>query len=232
MHRQGIPYEQAETMLRLIKMHKNLILEGICTHLADADNKNNIFTREQVRKFRKVLKIADKLGLNVKWKHISATAGAGKIFSKDFNMIRLGLGLYGEYFDKLKPVLTLESTLIDIKDLKKGECVSYGCTFKAKKNMKIGIIPVGYYEGVDRRLSNKGYVYYRNVPCRILGRVCMNLTMIDLSNVKNPRKWDKVVVIGSDRTKKNSVRWIAEKCGTITYVILTHIAPTIRREVI
>lgn len=245
MHRQGIPLEQVEEAIMLVKTFKNLKLEGICTHLADADNGNgNNFTKEQVEGFKKVLKIAEKLGIHPKWKHISATAGAGKIFSKDFNMIRLGLGIYGEssldskdkyfkkyHFEKLKPALTFKSTLIDIKNLEKGDCVSYGCTFKAPKKMKIGIIPAGYYEGIDRRLSNIGYLYYKNTPCRILGRVCMNLTAIDLSDVENPQKWDIIEVIGDNRKKKNCVRWMAEAASTIPYVIWINIAPTIRRIV-
>jgi alanine racemase len=243
MHRQGIPFKKIEESLELLKKHKKLEFEGICTHLADADNpKNNSFTRLQVKNFKKVLKIVEDSGFSPKWKHVSATSGAGKVFMKNFNMIRLGLGLYGESpledsdkyykkykFNRLKPVLQLKSTIIDIKKLKKGDCVSYGCRFTAKKTMKIGVIPFGYYEGIDRRLTNKGYIYYRNKPCKILGTVCMNLTMIDLSNVKNPRKWDKVEVIGRDRKKKNTARWMAGACDTITYVIWTHIAPTIRR---
>ncbi len=245
MHRQGVNFKDVEEALRLIKTYKNLKLEGICTHLADADNgsKNN-FTRKQVEKFKKVLKIAENLNLNPKWKHIAATAGAGKIFSKDFNMIRLGLGIYGEssldandkdfkkcHFEKLKPVMTFRSTLIDIKDLKKDDCVSYGCTFVAPKEMKIGLIPAGYYEGIDRRLSNRGYLYYKNKPCKILGRVCMNLTMIDLSNVKNPKKMHLIEIIGNNRLQKNCVKWMADTCKTIPYVIWTQISPTIRRIV-
>lgn len=236
MHRQGIPFNELESALELIKKYKKLKLEGLCTHLADADNqKSNVFTRGQVVEFKKALKIAEKHGFDIKWKHISATSGAGKIFAKDFNMIRLGLGLYGDSsvkdFKKLKPVLTLTSTIIDIKKLKKGDCVSYGCTFTAPKDMKIGIIPAGYYEGVDRRLSNKGTVYYGKTQCKIVGRVCMNLTMIDLSNAKRARKWDKVTVIGNNLLLKNSARHIAEICKTVTYTIWTHIAPTIRRKI-
>lgn len=243
MHRQGISHEKIEKSLNLLKKYKNLKLEGVCTHLADADNpKNNSFTQLQVKNFKKVLKKFNQYGFNPKWRHISATSGAGKVFAKDFNMIRLGLGLYGESsldntdkyykkyrFDKLQPVLKADSTIIDIKKLKKGDCVSYGCRFVAKKAMTIGIIPFGYYEGIDRRLTNKGFVYYRNKPCKILGTVCMNLTMIDLSNIKNPKKWEQVEVIGRNSSNKNTARWMAQACNTITYVIWTHIAPTIRR---
>ncbi|MFC1655978.1 alanine racemase [Patescibacteria group bacterium] len=243
MHRQGVPFDDVEEILRLIKTYKNLELEGICTHLADADNGNkNNFTQEQVKKFKKVLKIAEKLDLKPKWKHISATAGAGKVFTKEFNMVRLGLGIYGEssldtkdkhfkkhHFEKLKPVMTFQSTIIDIKDLEKGDCVSYGCTFIAPKKMKIGIVPAGYYEGIDRRLSDKGYLYFKNKPCKILGRVCMNLTVVDLSNVKSPKKWDPIEVVGNDRSKKNCIRWMADTSKTIPYVLWINIAPTIRR---
>lgn len=237
MHRQGIPFEKLDDVLKLIKKYKKLKLEGLCTHLADADNpKQNTFTRGQVSVFKKALKIAEQEGFDIKWKHISATSGAGKIFAKDFNMIRLGLGLYGDSpvkdYKNLKPVLTFKSTIIDTKTLKKGDCVSYGCTYHAPKNMKIGIIPAGYYEGIDRELSNKGVVYYGKSECPIVGRVCMNLTMIDLTNAKRAKKWDKVEVIGTDLSRKNSCRQIAEVCKTISYVIWTHVAPTIRRKIV
>ncbi len=237
MHRQGIPFDELEEALNLIKKYKKLNLEGICTHLADADNeRSDSFTKKQVDAFKKAILIVEKNGFNPKWKHISATAGAGKIFMKDFNMIRVGLGLYGDSplkdYKKLKPVLTFKSTIIDIKTLKKGDCVSYGCTFKAPKDMKIGIIPAGYYEGIDRGLSNIGTIYHGKTACKIVGKVCMNLTMIDLSGAKTAKKWDSVEVIGADPARENSARKIAEKCNTISYVIWTHIAPTVRRKIV
>ena len=236
MHRQGIPVNELKGTLELIKKYKKLNLEGICTHLADADNsKSDIFTQKQVNIFKKALETVEKHGFEIKWRHVSATAGAGKIFGSEFNMIRMGLGLYGDSpfkdYKKLKPVLKFKSTIIDIKNLKKGECVSYGCVFRASKAMKIGIIPAGYYEGIDRGLSNKGVIYHGKTACKIVGRVCMNLTMIDLSEAKTAKKWDSVEVIGADVVRKNSARKIAEVCKTITYVIWTHVAPTIRRKI-
>jgi alanine racemase len=226
MHRQGVPINKVDEAIDLISQYKKLELEGVCTHLADADNSDPTFTKMQVKEFKKICKKND-----VKWKHISATAGAGMIFSKEFNMIRIGLGLYGdspiEKFSKnLKPVMRFSSTIIDIKKLKKGDSVSYGCTFTAKQDMNIGIIPAGYYEGVDRRLSNKGYVYYGKQKCKILGTVCMNLTIIDLSEVKGGRKGGRVDFI------RDNVSEIADICKTISYVVWTHVAPTIRRKVI
>jgi alanine racemase len=225
MHRQGVMIDKADEALELIRNYKKLELEGICTHLADADNENSTFTKDQVEKFKKICKKVD-----VKWKHISATSGAGIIFDKEFNMIRLGLGLYGDspiekYAKNLKPVMCFSSTIIDVKKLKKGESVSYGCTFTANHDMKIGLIPAGYYEGVDRRLSNLGYMFYDNKKCRILGTVCMNLCIIDLTGIENAKKGHKVDFINGN------IREIAEICKTITYVIWTHIAPTIRRIV-
>ena len=234
MHRQGVPYEKALELIKLIKTYKKLHLEGVCTHLADADNpKDDKFTKIQVKNFKKVIADAKKAGITFKYKHISATPGAGIIHDKEFNMMRVGIGLYGSspHTKNVKPIMTFKSTIIAIKELKEGDCVSYGCTFAADKDMKIGVIPAGYYEGVDRGLSNKGFIYYKNKPCKILGRVCMNLTMIDLTGVKNVRKFDTVDVIGSNISAKNSAEWIAKTCGTIPYVIWTHVAPTIRRVV-
>lgn len=235
MHRQGVPYEKALEMIKLIKTYKKLELEGICTHLADADNpKDDKFTKQQVKIFKKVITDAKRAGITFRYSHVSATSGASKIHDKDFNLIRIGLGLYGSspFVKSLKPVLTFKSTIIAIKELKKGDCVSYGCTYRAPKDMKIGIIPAGYYEGIDRGLSNKGYIYYKNKPCKILGRACMNLTMIDLTGIKNPHKFDSVEVIGNNVSAKNSAEWMAKAAGTIPYVIWTHIAPTIRRVIV
>jgi len=235
MHRQGVPYEKALELIKFIKSYKKLDLEGICTHLADADNpQDDKFTKIQVKNFKKVLTDAKKAGITFKYRHVSATAGSEKINDKDFNMIRVGLGLYGSspFTKSLKPVMTFKSTIIAIKELKKGDCVSYGCTYHADKDMKIGVIPAGYYEGVDRGLSNKGFIYYKNKPCKILGRVCMNLTMIDLTEVKNARKLDTVEVIGNNPKSRNSAEWMAKSCDTIPYVIWTHVAPTIRRVIV
>lgn len=237
MHRQGIPFDDFREALLVIKKYKNLHVEGICTHLADADNQDSdAFTQKQVQLFKKALNIAEEEGIQAQWKHISATGGAGVIFDETFNMVRLGLGLYGDSpvddYDKLYPVMRFESTVIDIKHLKKGDCVSYGCTFTAPNDMTIAIVPAGYYEGVDRRLSNKGYIYYNNTPCPIVGTVCMNLTMIDVSSVPEMKKWDKVTIISRKQGQKNSVRAIARYCDTITYTVWTHIAPTIRRVVV
>ena len=117
------------------------------------------------------------------------------------------------------------------KDLKKGQKVSYNGIYTAEHDMKIGVLPLGYYEALDRRLSNKGYVMYKGEELPILGRVCMNLTIIGLGDTE-AQVMDEVEVIGTDIVRKNSIESIADICGTIPYEILVNLSESVRRVVV
>jgi alanine racemase len=170
MNRHGIDPDDLQKYLTLLKSYPKLNLEGVMSHLADADNSNDdTYNQIQVEQFDSTLQKIHEFGFNPTFIHLAQSAGSLKINSKYANSLRLGLGLYGinplEISDSkhnslknLKPVLALYSTITKIIDLKKGQKVSYNGIFEAKKDTKIGVIPLGYYEGLDRSLSNTGKV--------------------------------------------------------------------------
>ena len=241
MNRQGLLPEALPGILAELAKYPNIELEGVCSHLADADNADDTFTRKQVDCFENAFSIIKEKGFNPKFVHIGNTAGSAKVDVG--NAVRAGIGLYGispllpadpsnSRLEKLKPALKFVSTLVNIIDLKPGECVGYGCAFTAKAAMKIGVVPVGYYEGVDLRLGNKGNMQVGEKFVPIVGKVCMNMTMIDLTSLHaemNVKTGDKVTVISDNASAPNSIVSIARTCETIPYEVLVQLAESTRR---
>lgn len=237
MHRQGIRLEDVERAVALIKSNKNIVIDGVCSHFADADEKNSEQTKEQCVSWNKIISMFKKDFPKIKYFHIEATAGTQYDDICESNTIRIGIGMYG--IDSvpvrrlnLLPTLEMESVVVGIKILKKNECVGYNGTYCAEKDIRIGIVPVGYYEGIDRRLSNKGFVKIRGIECPILGRVSMNMISVDVSGIPDIKEEEPVQVISNNKNDKNSINFIAGACGAIPYEILVGIPERLRREVI
>ena len=231
MRRQGILPEEKDSAIKIIKENKNIILQGICSHFADADNLEQTFTKRQIEIWNKCVEIFKEQFPTLKYWHISATEGH---IYKDVraNITRLGIGLYGltEIDDlQLKPVMEMKTIISVIKKIKKGETIGYSRTFTADHNMTIATIPVGYYEGVDRKLSNKGVIKVGNKFCKIVGRVSMNITIIDITGLNIINIDDEVTVISKIKQDKNSIENIAKECGTISYEIAVHIPQHLKR---
>jgi alanine racemase len=243
MNRLGLKPKELDSYLKAFQKYGNLELEGVMTHLADADNpEDSTFTTTQVKLFDEGIQKIRRAGFTPGYAHIANTAGFSKVRSKYQNSARIGIGLYGinplassdphhAELDDLQPVAQLQSTMIRIIDLLPGEAVSYNMTFKATKPTRVGVLPLGYYEGVPRELSNKGYVSSGNKMLPIVGRVCMNHTLIDLQD-SGLKVGDEVVVISSNRHQANSVAQISAKSGLFSYNLLTNLNSTIRREII
>lgn len=242
MNRLGLQANELTDYLKILASYHKLTLEGVMTHLADADNElDETFTQKQVQTFeREVSRIQD-AGFHPKLIHIAQTAGSSKVRSPSANAIRLGIGTYGinplsskdPHFVELaglQPVLELQSTVIKIINLQKGDKVSYNGTFTATAPMRIGVLPLGYYEGIPRQLSNKGCVTYRNKTLPIVGKVCMNHTMIDLSGT-DINVGDVVTVISKNPEDPNSVAAL-EALGQFSYTTLTGLSSTVRREIV
>lgn len=237
MHRQGILISEMEEAINLIKENRYLILEGVCSHLADADNEDKSITLNQISKWEKVVEIFKDKFTYIKYFHLSATSGVS-VMDKEFtNLVRLGIGLYGINVTKdsklnLKPALRMESIISTIRNLEKGEAVGYNHTHTLGEKAKIATVPTGYFEGVDRRLSNSGVFKIKNEFAKIVGRVSMNMTSINISEISNLKIGDKVVVISEKAEDENGVANIAKKINTIPYEILVHIPPTLHRKII
>jgi alanine racemase len=157
-------------------------------------------------------------------------------------MVRCGIGIYGLWPseenkeslgqpDFLAPALSFKTQITQIKKVIANEKIGYGCTYDAKKDMTIGIIPVGYYEGFDRGLSNTGVVLVSGKRCPIVGRICMNISIVDVTGI-TVKVGDEVVIIGKQNGEEITVDEIAEKIGTINYEVVTRIPTHVERKFI
>lgn len=231
MHRQGILEHEWTDAQKILRAHPQLMLRGICSHFADADNPDEAFTQEQNAVWERAITAWRAHDANVVF-HIAATAGAR--FAATATIIRLGIGLYGidtapNPLRTLKPVMRIETVLSAVKEIHAGDAVGYNATFRAEKATRIATIPMGYFEGIDRRLSNTGVVLVHDTPCLIVGRVSMNITTIDVSNSTNATRGDTAVVISDNSADANSVEKIAATAGAIPWEILVHIPAHLRR---
>jgi alanine racemase len=243
MNRLGLQLEEVPDYLAELKKHPQLHLEGVMTHLADADNeRDDGFTKAQVEVFDRQVSRIIAAGFNPQYIHIAQTAGSTKVASRYANAIRLGIGLYGVnplgakdsrrgVLRELNPVMDLKSTIIKVLDLEKGERVSYNGTFKAPRAMKIGVLPLGFYEGIPRALSNKGCALDGAQKLPIVGRVCMNHTMIDLGT-SNLKVGDEVTLISRETAAANSVEMLEKTFGLFAYELLTGLAEGVKRTIV
>lgn len=217
----------------VIKCLKSPFLEikGLYTHFAKSEAKNQAFTIKQAQKLDKIreklLKTKD-FPENVLF-HAGCTASTLNNHKTFFDMVRVGLGLYGLWPSKetkennkrinLKPALSWKTKIIQVKDLTKGTFVGYDCTHQCQQKTKIAILPVGYWDGYDRKLSNCGQVLIQERRAPVIGRVCMNMTIINVSKIKNVKINDEVILLN----KKISADELAEKIETINYEVITKI---------
>lgn len=235
MHRQGLLLNEVDQAFNIIKNNSNIILEGICSHFSDSDGTNDDFTLSQIKTWNDLVERTKKIFPEIKYIHISNTYGHRYSDKINANTSRLGIGLYGlaniEGLD-LKPVLEMKTIISGIKNIKIGDTVGYNNTFTAPHDMTIATIPLGYYEGLDRRLSNKGYVKVNGKFCKIVGRVSMNITTIDITEIKNIKIGDPVQVISNIPSDKNSIHSISEISDTIPYEAIISLPERLRRVVI
>lgn len=234
MNREGVPLAKLPKFLKEIKKLENIKIEGLMSHLASADDSKDSLNKIQINNFKKAQEILKREGIKPKWIHLQNSDGlALHLEGVNVNMARAGLALNGiSKNQNLKPVLSLKSKIIQVKNLQKGDRVGYDGTFIAKKPMTFGVLPLGYYDGVDRRLSNKGFVKVGGTYCPIIGKVSMNITTIDLSPIYNTFVGQEVIVYSNNPEDKNSIENTAKICQTIPYTLLVHLAESIKRIII
>lgn len=247
MHRQGILPGEIQKSKDKIQKNKRIILEGICSHFSSADSTDKNYCKLQISVWNEVVKRFKKDFPQIEYFHLAATGGSyycgekSKLNSdsslQNTNVIRLGLGMYG--IDpspnrklNLKPALELRTVISGIKNIQKGEYIGYGLTFKATNKMKVATIPAGYFEGIDRRLSNIGFYKIGEKFFPLVGRVSMNISEMDISKLNKAKVGDSVILISAIKNDLNSVNNIAKLCQTIPYEILVHIPQHLRRMVI
>ncbi len=200
------PSAEAADEIAAICQLPGLAAEGIFTHFVKADEPDKSFSQEQLRKFREFVAVLEQRGLIFPLKHCAGSAGIIDLKGGDMDLVRAGISLYGMYPSEqvnkrkvqLTPALELISQVAWVKDIAPGDTVSYGATFQAGHKMRIATIPVGYGDGYPRSLSNKGYVLIRGARARILGRICMDQFMVDVTDIPGVTDGDRVVLIGRD----------------------------------
>lgn len=246
MSRQGILPDELPKYLKYFKKHQDkIIFEGVLSHLSNADDlKNSSYTIKQLTKFNELLPEIVAAGFKLKNCSIANSSGAlSQPSLLQSNVVRLGISLYGlepsadfvRRFKELglKPVLTWKTRLMQIKKIPAGAGVGYNLTEKVKKETLIGVLPVGYYDGIPRAYSSRGYALVNNEKCRFLGRVSMNMSVIDLSGLKTkPKQWQEVILIGQDGGRKVTASDMAKTLKTINYEVVTRINPLIPRVIV
>lgn len=240
MHREGVSLEDLPRFLEVLRQFDNITTVGLMSHLASCADPNDKLFLKQIANFKKAKEIIRKAKISIRWFHISASdpltnKETRKAVFEVSNLARVGKALFGiaptsDIF--LQPVLQTKTQIVQIKKIRKGESIGYGGTFKASKDMLIAILPMGYNDGVDRRLSNIGVVLIDKVTCPIAGRISMNITTIDISRVKNPFVGQEVLVYSNNPDDPNSIQKVADQCSTIAHEILIRESPTTRRVVV
>lgn len=215
-----------------------IIIEGIFTHFARADESDKTSAMEQMEVFRGFIRlIEEKLGLDIPVKHCSNSAGILELPQANMDAVRAGIALYGLYPSdevnrdavSLKPALSLYSHLVCVKPLHKGQSVSYGGTFTAQEDMRVATVPLGYGDGYPRSLSNRGYVLLHGQRAPVLGRICMDQFMVDVSHIPDAREGDRVVLLGADGAERISAELLGELSGRFHYELLCDIGKRIPR---
>lgn len=237
MHREGLRTDELEMFVNQLNNEEKSRVEGIMSHLAFSEEPENIDTKKQIIQFKLAIKILKKYSIFPKFVHFGNSSGLlnnRKLGLSFTNVARTGLALYGISSIRnngLKPVLQLITHVIQVKKIKKGEKVGYDFTYEAKEDGLIAVLPIGYNDGVERRLSDKGIVLIKNKPCPIIGRVSMNLCVVDVAAVKNIKIGDEVIIFSNNDDKNNVVN-SAKKADMIPYGILIHLERSTKRKVI
>ena len=227
MGRIGIFPDDVLRFIKRIKALKKVEIEGIFTHFSVADEKDKFYTEEQFRKFIEILTILEKEGIKIPIKHVGNSATLLDLPHMWLDMVRPGLAIYGLYPSKevkktinLIPAQQFKTKIVFIKELPRGESISYGRIYITKRRMRVASLPVGYADGYNRLLSNQGEVLVRGQRVPIIGRVCMDQCMIDVTNLTQVEIGDEVVLWGRQGEEMITVEEIAQKIRTINYEIV------------
>ncbi|PYG88197.1 alanine racemase [Ruminiclostridium sufflavum DSM 19573] len=219
----------------------NLIIEGLFTHFATADEKNREFTLTQFERFMSIYNELQRIGIHIPVKHCANSAGVIEYPEMHLDMVRPGIILYGMYpseeVDKskidLKPAMTLKANVVLVKEVEKNTSISYGRIYTTKRTSKIATIPIGYADGYTRMLSNKGEVLVRGQYAPVVGRVCMDQCMLDVTDLDcSVEVGDEVVLIGKQEDKVITAEDVAKTIGMINYELVCIVGKRIPRAYI
>lgn len=243
MHRLGIWWEDTEDILE-IWQKENLTICGVFSHLCVADSKrkeDRQFTRRQKERFDQVIEILHKAGKKDFVVHLQSSYGILNYRECNYDYVRPGIAMYGVLSKKgdwvdtpvsLKPVLSLKSRIECIRNLKAGEGAGYGLDFTAQRDSRLAVLSIGYADGIPRNLSEKGFVLCHGKEAKIVGRICMDQMLIDVTDIKEASPNDEVVLIGKSNNIQIYAEQFAEWADTITNEVLSRLGGRLERVVV
>lgn len=231
------PDEESMNIIKEISRMELLELEGIFTHFARADEETVDPINEPFEKFMAFTDVLELEGVSVKYRHCSNSAALIRYPDANLDLVRAGISIYGLYPSEemehdtidLKPAMSIHSHISYIKELDAGAEISYGGTFKATERMRVATIPVGYADGYPRQLSNKASVLIRGKKAPILGRICMDQFMVDVTNIPEAVEYDEVVLVGNDGEERISVESLGDLSGRFNYEFICDITKRVPR---
>jgi alanine racemase len=236
MGRLGFLPAEADAWIAELKRLRALKLEGIFSHFSHAESVQGDYTRRQLEIFGRIVERLGAESLRPPLVHLANSAATITLPSAYFDMVRPGIMLYGVYPSPemahridLKPVLSWRTSILQLKKVPRGTSISYGQTFITERESVIATLPVGYADGYPRLLSNRGEVLVRGRRAPVIGRVCMDLTMIDVTDIRNVEQGDEVVLLGRQNAAEISADEMATWASTISYEILTSIGARVPR---
>lgn len=228
--------ESVEDVYKISKL-PNIVIEGLFSHFATSDERDKEYSNIQLEKYKWFLQRLEDKGISIRVKHIANSAAIMDLPNTNFQAVRPGIILYGYYPSeevkkdnlKLKPVMTLKTNVIHVKTLKKGDYISYGRTFQCQRDSVIATIPVGYADGYSRLLNSKAKVIIKDKFAPVVGRICMDQCMIDITDIKDVQVGDEVILMGQSENCKFNADDMAEILGTINYEIICMISKRVPR---
>lgn len=229
MSRLGFLKGEVDDLIDAVSTYENLVPEGIFTHFAAADENDRSYTEYQISEFNQIVKRFDKAGVYPKFVHMANSAAIQRFPESICNMVRPGIMIYGacSFNDtKLEPVMSVKSRIIQIKKIPQDTSVSYGCRFRTKRETTIAILPVGYADGYLRNLSNRAYVSFKGQRVPVIGSICMDFTILDVTDVQGAKVGDVAVLFGDDNI---SIEEVARWGNTIPYEIMTIVGKRVRK---
>lgn len=238
MSRLGLPCNQ-EGLGEIVKISKleGIKIEGLFSHFACADEEDKTSSKKQLEEFLNIVKLLEEKDIYIPIKHISNSAGIIDLPEANLDLVRCGIAIYGLYPSndvkhtnvKLEPAMTLKTHISYVKEVEEGVGISYGSTYTTDKRTKIATIPIGYGDGYPRNLSSKGRVLIHGKSAPIIGRICMDQFMVDITEIPQAKQDDIVTLIGKDGQEYISVEELSDLSGTFNYEFICNLGKRIPR---
>jgi alanine racemase len=235
MGRLGVPVDHFPAFLRELRRYPDIEIEGLLSHFSMTEGEED-YTASQWKRYQEALNLARAMGISARYLHMASSATLTAFPSYSGNLVRPGIMLYGSYpspgFERLialKPVLTLKTRIHFLKSVPTGARISYGGTFVTQRESLIATLPIGYADGYSTRLSNRGEVLIGGKRVPVVGKVCMDLIMADVTDIPGVSKGDEVILIGRQRKERITADEVATKIGSIPYEVLCLIGKRVPR---